>query len=110
MSGEYGWWLFVVGLALGAGLVWILRVSFRRQDDDQIDVERQAEAGWIAETIEGAGGIAPVELVEQILDLHREYLAGPPLPEASYVPELDEPEPPAPEPPSPGSTRDATPV
>ena len=92
MSGEYGWWLFVAGLAIGAAVVWLLRGSLRRQDDDEAEVERRAEATWIGDTIEDAGGIAPVELVEQILQLHREYLAGSPLPEATYVEDLDGPD------------------
>ena len=92
MSGEYGWWLFVAGLAIGAAVVWLLRGSLRRHDDDEAEVERRAEATWIGDTIEDAGGIAPVELVEQILQLHREYLAGSPLPEAMYVQDLDGPD------------------
>ena len=76
MNDGYTWWLVVLGIAIGVAVVWLAAVRLPRRDDDQSDAERVAEARWISTTIERDGGIAPQELVEEILDLHRGYLAG----------------------------------
>lgn len=75
MNDGYTWWLVILGIAIGVAVVWLTVVRLPRRDDDQTDAERQAEARWINATIERDGGIAPVALVEEILDLHRSYLA-----------------------------------
>ena len=75
MNDGYTWWLVILGIAIGVAVVWLTVVRLPRRDDDQSDAERQAEARWITATIERDGGIAPVALVEEILDLHRSYLA-----------------------------------
>lgn len=74
MNNEYAWWLLIVGLAVGAVVTWLLIGGPPRGEEDVDDAERTAEAGWISATIEQAGGVAPAELVEQVLDLHRAYL------------------------------------
>ena len=75
MNDGYTWWLLILGIAIGVAVVWLLAVRLPRKNDDQTAEERAAEARWITATIEGDGGIAPVTLVEEILDLHRGYLA-----------------------------------
>ncbi len=74
MNGEYAWWFLVVGLVVGGALVWLVRGQMAREEDDVAESERQPEADWISRTIERAGGIAPADLVSQILSLHRDYL------------------------------------
>ncbi len=74
MNDEFAWWFLVVGIAVGAAIVWLLRGSIAREDADLSARERVAEAAWISRTIESSGGIAPADLVEQVLELHRTYL------------------------------------
>jgi hypothetical protein len=75
MNDGYTWWLVILGIAIGVAVVWLALVRLPRRDDDVGTRERIAEARWISATIERDGGIAPQELVEEILDLHRTYLA-----------------------------------
>jgi hypothetical protein len=79
MNNGFQWWLVIVGICLGAGLLWLVLGRLPRQDDDVGPRERVAEAMWISQTIEVGGGIAPLALVEEILELHASYLDGPPL-------------------------------
>lgn len=74
MNGEYAWWFLIVGLCVGAAAVWFVRGSLAREEEDVSVREREVEAGWISRTIEDAGGIAPADLVAQVLALHRAYL------------------------------------
>jgi hypothetical protein len=73
----YGWWLILVGMAIALALVWLFGVRLPRAEDDVTAPERVAEAAWISRTIERDGGIAPVLLVEEVLELHQAYLADP---------------------------------
>jgi hypothetical protein len=75
MNDGYIWWLLLLGIAIGVVVVWLMAVRLPRRDDDVTDAERAAEARWISATIERDGGIAPTPLVEEILELHRTYLA-----------------------------------
>jgi len=74
MNDQYAWWFLVVGLAVGGALVWLVRGQMAREEDDVADSERAPEAEWISQAIERAGGIAPTDLVAQVLLLHRSYL------------------------------------
>jgi hypothetical protein len=75
MNDGYLWWLVVLGIAIGAAVVWLTAVRLPRKDDDVTVPERALEARWIAATIERDGGVAPVELVDEVLELHSAYLA-----------------------------------
>ena len=77
MNNEYEWWMLILGVALGAFFLWLLIGRLPRREVDVEERERAAEARWISETIGRWGGAAPPELVAQVLDLHREYLAEP---------------------------------
>ncbi|CAN5489070.1 hypothetical protein BH20CHL6_BH20CHL6_02490 [soil metagenome] len=79
MNSEFQYWFLLLGLGLGGGLVWLLTGRLSRQEDDLDAAERAAEADWISRAITADGGIAPPELVDEVLELHRSYLAGPPL-------------------------------
>jgi hypothetical protein len=79
MNNGFQWWLVIVGICLGAGLLWLVLGRLPRQDDDVGPRERQVEAMWISQTIEAGGGVAPVALIEEVLELHASYLDGPAL-------------------------------
>ena len=74
MNDGFAWWLIVLGIAIGVGLVWIFVVRLPRSETDVDASEVATEADWISRNIEGYGGVAPQPLVEEVLDLHREYL------------------------------------
>lgn len=88
MSDPFSFWVFLVLLSGAVAVIWLLTGRVARGDEDLAADERAIEAAWIAETIERWGGDVPLPVVEQVLDLHRRYLEGPP-------PELPA-EPPAP--------------
>jgi hypothetical protein len=78
LMAEFQWWLLLVGLVAGGGLVAIVSMDGRRREEDLADIERRAEATWIAERlITGDGDLDPAT-VESVLGLHREYLSLPP--------------------------------
>lgn len=74
MNDEYTWWFLIVGLCIGGALVWLVRGQLAREEEDVAEAERGPESRWISRTIERAGGIAPADLVAQVLALHGSYL------------------------------------
>jgi hypothetical protein len=72
----FSWWLVVLGIAVGIGLVWLFTVRLPVNESDVDAEETVEEAGWISETIESWGGVAPAPLVQEVLELHKRYLAG----------------------------------
>ena len=54
--------------------MWVFVVRLPRNEMDVDASEVAAEADWISRNIEGYGGIAPQPLVEEVLELHRQYL------------------------------------
>ena len=74
---EFQWWLLIVGLVAGGGLVAIVSMDGRRREDDLADLERRAEAAWIAAQLSRGHGPDPA-IVEAVLRIHREYLTLPP--------------------------------
>jgi hypothetical protein len=105
MSDPFAFWVFLLLLSAATAVVWLLTGRVARREDDLAADERVTEAAWIAETIERWGGDVPQPVVEQVLELHRRYLDGPP-------PELPPEIPPKfpPEFPTLPSTRDHAPV
>ena len=96
---EFQWWLLLVGLVAGGGLVAVVTMDGRRREQDLEELERRAETNWISERLAGSGRWVDGETVDEVLRLHREYLGMPP-PDAILV-EGAEPlpdEPVAPEP------------
>ena len=75
---EFQWWLLLVGLVAGGGLVAIVSMDGRRREEDLADVERAAEATWIAERLTTRDRRLDPQAVESILRVHREYLSLPP--------------------------------
>jgi hypothetical protein len=71
---QYIGWALLVGLVIGGALVWFAIGRLPRSGEEIPPEERKNEAAWISRTIDGRGGVAPPDLVEEILDLHTEYL------------------------------------
>jgi len=74
MTEQYVGWALLVGLAIGGALVWFAIGRLPRSGEEIPPEERVAEATWISQTINSRGGMAPPDLVEEVLDLHSEYL------------------------------------
>jgi hypothetical protein len=74
MTEQYIGWALVVGLAIGGALVWFAIGRLPRSGEEVPPEDLKAEAAWISETINGRGGLAPEDLVEEVLELHVEYL------------------------------------
>jgi hypothetical protein len=81
-------WALIVGIAVGGAVVWFLVGRLPRRTDDVAPEELSAEAAWISRTIELRGGVAPAALVEEVLELHLDYVSGEPA-----APSADEEEP-----------------
>ncbi len=78
MNAEFNWWLLIVGLVIGAGLVYLVLADSSRREADIADEELPLEAAWIATTLRTEGVALDPETAERVLRLHREYLATPP--------------------------------
>ena len=91
MNAEFNWWLLIVGLVIGAGLVWLVLADSRRRDVDILDWEREGEALWVADMLADAGRPVDTDDVLEVLRLHADYLAaGPPDEELPDDPKPDE--------------------
>jgi hypothetical protein len=88
---EFQWWLLIVGLLAGGGLVAVVMMDGRRREEDIGELERRAEATWIAGRVAGRRerSIDP-RTVEAVLRAHREYLSLPPPDELLVRRESDE--------------------
>ncbi|MEO5704982.1 MAG: hypothetical protein ABIR64_08355 [Candidatus Limnocylindrales bacterium] len=75
---EFQWWLLLVGLVAGGGLVAIVSADGRRHEEDLADLERRAEATWIAARLSAGDRDLDTRMVESVLRIHREYLTLPP--------------------------------
>jgi hypothetical protein len=78
LMAEFQWWLLLVGLVAGGGLVAVVSMDGRRREEDLADLEREAEANWIAERVRGLDRDIDARTVASILRIHREYLGLPP--------------------------------
>lgn len=92
VNAEFNYWLLIVGLVVGAGLVWLVLSDTRRRDADLGELEREGEAQWIAGAMLDAGRDVDEADVLDVLRLHAAYLAAPPPDEgldASQSPSTD---------------------
>ena len=72
---EFNWWLLIVGLVIGAGLVWLILADSQRRESEISQAELPAEAAWIAATLEETDDAVDAQTAERVLRLHRAYLA-----------------------------------
>ena len=86
MNAEFNWWLLIVGLVAGAGLVWLVIMDSRRREADVDAVERPREAVWLSAVMAEDGFDVPPEAAERLLQLHRAYLDAPPPDEVEAEP------------------------
>jgi hypothetical protein len=75
---EFQWWLLLVGLVAGGGLVAVVFLDGARREQDLDEAELPAEAQWIAARLTERG--TPVDALdaEAVLRDHREYRQLPP--------------------------------
>ncbi len=83
VNAEFNYWLLIVGLVVGAGLVWLVVADSRRREVDVTELEREGEAQWIAAAMADAGRDVDEIDVLDILGLHAAYLAAAP-PDESF--------------------------
>jgi hypothetical protein len=96
VNAEFNVWLLIVGLILGAGLVWLVVMDSRRREAEVDADERPREAAWLSVVMAEDGYDVSAEAAERLLLLHRAYLGAPP------PDEIDEDEPAQSPPPSTG--------
>jgi hypothetical protein len=82
VNAEFNWWILMVGLVVGAGLVWFVLSDQRRREVDIETEERAREALWLSATLADEGEKVSPEVAERLLALHRAYLEAPPPDEA----------------------------
>jgi hypothetical protein len=85
VNAEFNWWMLMVGLVVGAGLVWFVVADQRRREVDIDAEERAREALWLSASLADEGQDVSPELVERLLALHRAYLEAPPPDEVDDV-------------------------
>jgi hypothetical protein len=75
VNAEFNWWLLIVGLVIGAALVWLVLADSSRREAEITEEELPREATWIAATMQERGEPLTPEAAEEMLRLHRAYLA-----------------------------------
>jgi hypothetical protein len=78
VNAEFNVWLLIVGLIVGAGLVWLVLMDSRRREAEIDAEERPREAAWLAAVMAEDGYEVSPEAAERLLLLHRAYLGAPP--------------------------------
>ena len=74
MNAEFNVWLLIVGLIVGAGLVWLVLMDSHRREVDVDAEERPREAAWLSVVMAEDGYKVSPEAAERLLLLHRAYL------------------------------------
>ena len=74
MTEQFIGWALVLGLVVGGTLVWFAVGRLPRSGEEVPEDERAAESAWISAAITERGGMASPDLVEEVLELHVEYL------------------------------------
>ena len=74
---EFQWWLLLVGLVAGGGLVAVVFLDGARREADVDEAELPAEAQWIAARLSHDRDLKAGD-IEAVLREHREYRQLPP--------------------------------
>ena len=74
MNAEFNWWLLIVGVVGGAGLLWLVLGDWSRREEEVGAAERAREAEWIADVLRADGAPVDPATTEQVLRLHRTWL------------------------------------
>jgi hypothetical protein len=88
VNAEFNVWLLIVGLVVGAGLVWLVVMDSRRRESEIDAVELPREAAWLSAVMTEDGEAVSPETAERLLLLHRAYLDAPP-PDAAEASDSD---------------------
>jgi hypothetical protein len=91
VTAEFNVWLLIVGLVVGAGLVWLVIMDSRRRESEIDEVELPQEAAWLSAVMADDGYDVSPEAAERLLLLHRAYLEAAPPDGAIDDHEADEP-------------------
>ena len=78
VNAEFNWWLLIVGLVVGAGLVWLVVLDSRRRDADIDEAEAAREALCLSTILAQEGVDVSSATAGRLLELHRAYLESPP--------------------------------
>jgi hypothetical protein len=78
VNAEFNWWLLIVGLVVGAGLVWLVVLDSRRREVDIDQAEGVREAAWLSAVLAEEGHEVSPGTAARLLELHRRYLEAPP--------------------------------
>jgi hypothetical protein len=78
VNAEFNVWLLIVGLVVGAGLVWLVVMDSRRRESEIDAVELPREAAWLSAVMREDGDEVSPEVAQRLLLLHRAYLDAPP--------------------------------
>jgi hypothetical protein len=78
VNAEFNVWLLIVGLVVGAGLVWLVIMDSRRRESEVDAIERPREAAWLSAVLAEDGYDVSPDAAERLLVLHRAYLDAPP--------------------------------
>jgi hypothetical protein len=78
VNAEFNVWLLIVGLVVGAGLVWLVIMDSRRRETEIDATERPREAAWLSAVLADDGYDVSPEVAERMLELHKAYLDAPP--------------------------------
>ena len=78
MNAEFNWWLLIVGLVVGAAIVYLVLADSSRGESEIDAAERPREAAWISATLRAEGRPVEPETAERMLELHRLYRSAPP--------------------------------
>jgi hypothetical protein len=90
VNAEFNWWLLIVGLVVGAGLVWVVVMDSRRREVDIDEAERPREALWLSTMLQEEGHDVSPATAERLLVLHQSYLEAPPPDDPPVEPEPSE--------------------
>jgi hypothetical protein len=90
VNAEFNVWLLIVGLVVGAGLVWLVVMDSRRRESDIDAAELPREAAWLSAVMADDGYEVSPEAAQRLLLLHRAYLDAPPPDDPDMAEPLDD--------------------